>query len=209
MTRATDGDATTAPTSSVLITIPDWVDQVVAEFPERFDEEDARMRLAIRLSLENVLRGGGPFGAVVFAGPQVIAAGVNRVLDSGLSIAHAEIVALMRAQTRLAAQGGSAPGAAPMSLVTSTEPCCQCYGAVVWSGVERLVCGAITSDAEAVGFDEGPKPSSWQHELEKRGISVRQAVCREQAAEVLREYGRRGGPIYGLRSPAMGDKPSA
>jgi len=204
MTRATESDAPRGQTNTVLITIPDWVDQVVAEFPERIDEEDARMRLAIRLSLENVLRGGGPFGAVVFAGPQVVAAGVNRVLDSGLSIAHAEIVALMRAQTRLAAQGGRVPGAPPMSLVTSTEPCCQCYGAVVWSGVERLVCGAVTSDAEAVGFDEGPKPSAWQHELEKRGISVRQAVCREEAAEVLREYSRRGGPIYGLRSPALG-----
>jgi tRNA(Arg) A34 adenosine deaminase TadA len=192
----------------LLITVPDWVDETVGAFAEPLDDEDARMRLAIRLSRENVLRGGGPFGAIVCAGSQVVGAGVNRVLATGLSIAHAEIVALMRAQLRLAADGGGATGE-PLSLVTSTEPCCQCYGAVVWSGVQRLVCGALTCDAEAVGFDEGPKPAAWTHELERRGISVRQSVCREAACEVLQEYRRRGGPIYGLRSPAMSDRSSS
>jgi tRNA(Arg) A34 adenosine deaminase TadA len=70
---------------------------------------------------------------------------------------------------------------------------------VVWSGVTRLVCGAVTSDAEAVGFDEGPKPEAWPATLEKRGIAVRLGVCRDEAREVLEEYKRRGGTIYGLR----------
>jgi tRNA(Arg) A34 adenosine deaminase TadA len=116
------------------------------------------------------------------------------VLDCGLSIAHAEIVALMRAQTEQPGQPR-----ATWTLYASTEPCCQCFGALIWSGVTRLVCGAVTEDAEAVGFDEGPKPDAWPTTLEKRGIGVKLEVCRDEARQVLQEYQRRGGPIYGLR----------
>jgi tRNA(Arg) A34 adenosine deaminase TadA len=184
---------------SISIPIPAWLDEVVAAHGGTLDDDESKMRLAIRLSRENVERGGGPFGAVVFAGSSVVTGGVYRVLACGLSIAHAEIVAMLRAQTLLLQPGAAATR--ELTLVTSTEPCCQCFGAVVWSGVTRLVCGALTSDAEAVGFDEGPKPENWPATLEKRGISVRLSVCRDEAREVLAEYGRRGGPIYGLRSP--------
>lgn len=182
--------------SHVSIAIPSWIDEVVASHSGGFADDVARMQLAVRLSRENVERGGGPFGAAIFAGDRVIAAGVNRVLDCGLSIAHAEIVAMMRAQTRL----GSQPTAAgALTLVTSCEPCCQCFGALVWSGVTELVCGAVTEDAEAVGFDEGPKPDAWPETLARRGIGVRLSVCRDEAREVLDDYKRRGGTIYGLR----------
>ena len=182
---------------SLSIIIPPFIDEIVAAAGV-IDSEEARMRLAIALSRANVERGGGPFGAVVFDGFEVVAAGVNRVLDTGLTIAHAEIVALMRAQRALAANGGKQGS---LALVTSCEPCCQCYGAVVWSGVDALVCGADTSDAESIGFDEGPKPSAWAHELEKRGISVTQGICRAEARSVLQSYVDRGGAIYGLRQP--------
>ena len=46
-------------------------------------------------------------------------------------------------------------------LVASTEPCFMCFGAVPWSGVRHLVCGARSEDAEEVGFNEGPKPAEW------------------------------------------------
>jgi tRNA(Arg) A34 adenosine deaminase TadA len=182
--------------SSVSIPIPSWIDEIVASHGGGFPDDRARMQLAVRLSRENVERGGGPFGAAIFAGDRVIAAGVNRVLDCQLSIAHAEIVAIMRAQTRMASQPTAA---GPLALVTSCEPCCQCFGALVWSGVTELVCGALTSDAEAVGFDEGPKPDNWPEALKLRGIAVRLGVLRDEAREVLNEYKRRGGTIYGLR----------
>jgi hypothetical protein len=67
----------------------------------------------------------------------------------------------------------------------------------VWSGIEHLTCGANTADAEAIGFDEGPKPTAWVEALEARGISVTQGVRREEARAVLGDYVRRGGTIYG------------
>jgi tRNA(Arg) A34 adenosine deaminase TadA len=130
----------------------------------------------------------------VFAGARLIAAGVNCVLSSRLSIAHAEIVALLRAQR-------VAPAPGPLTLVSSAEPCCQCFGALIWSGVDELVCGAHTADVEEIGFDEGPKPQPWADVLRARGIRVTEGVLRDEAREALSLYKARGGPIYGLRRP--------
>jgi tRNA(Arg) A34 adenosine deaminase TadA len=194
--------------TSLVLSVPGWIDAAVADFSWPLETDEDRMALAVALSQLNIERGGGPFGAVVFAGTRVAAAGVNRVLDTGFSIAHAEIVAIMRAQqgrggAGLPVGGGSGDEAERFSLVTTTEPCCQCFGAVVWSGIDRLVCGATTEDAEAIGFDEGPKPEAWPATLERRGIEVKLRVRRDEARAVLNEYARRGGPIYGLRSPRM------
>ncbi len=73
------------------------------------------------------------------------------------------------------------------------EPCCQCLGALVWSGVSSVVCGAHSEDAQAVGFDEGPRPLNWEQELVQRGISVQREVLRLEAIDVLQSY---TGKIY-------------
>jgi tRNA(Arg) A34 adenosine deaminase TadA len=187
--------------SSLVLTLPGWIDDVVASFSTSLSSSSERMALAIALARANVERGGGPFGAAVFAGSRLVAAGVNRVLETGFSIAHAEILALTSAQQEIGTTAGSLSG--PVSLVTSTEPCCQCFGAIVWSGITELVCGATTADAEAVGFDEGPKPEAWPQALAARGIAVEREVKRAEARSVLEEYTRRGGIIYGLRHPTL------
>lgn len=177
----------------LVISVPSWVDDVASSFDD-LSTDEARMRLVIRLAQVNSEHGGGPFGAAVFLGPRLVAAGVNRVLDCGFSIAHAEVIALMRAQQLLPV--GTPFATETQTLVTSTEPCCQCFGAIVWSDVKRLVCGAFTEDAEATGFDEGPKPNDWPARLEARGIEVVRGVEREEAKRVLTEYRERGGRIY-------------
>lgn len=179
---------------ALSITMPDWVDAAVDGWTLPLDSDSERMSLAIALAELNVQRGGGPFAALVFADQECLGAGVNRVLDSGFSIAHAEILALMTAQAR--ARDRLSRSGRPLTLVTSTEPCCQCFGALIWAGVERLVCGAVTADAEAIGFDEGPKPANWIGVLEQRGIQVVREVMRPQAVAVLNQYARSDGPIY-------------
>lgn len=183
--------------TELVVTVPAWVAEVVAAAGEAFVDDSAKMALAIELARQNVTRGGGPFGAAVFAGEHCVAVGVNRVLDTGFSIAHAEIVAIMAAQDALR----SATEQPALALFTSAEPCCQCFGAIVWSGISQLVCGATTEDVEAIGFDEGPKPLAWQQSLRARGIEVVEQLQRTAASAVLREYQERGGVIYGLRSP--------
>jgi tRNA(Arg) A34 adenosine deaminase TadA len=187
---------------ALVLAVPTWIDDVAASFAGSLATEEGRMELTIALSRQNVERGGGPFGAAVFVGSRLVAAGVNLVLHSGLTIAHAEIVAMMRAQRAL--QGSPPPAGQELSLIASTEPCCQCFGALVWSGIGHLACGANTADAEAIGFDEGPKPEEWVAALQGRGISVTQGVRRDEARAVLGDYARRGGVIYGRKMAIPG-----
>ena len=186
----------------LVLELPAWVEEVVGDRDRIYASDEERMRLAIALSRRSLDEGGGPFGAGVFdRGGRLVAPGVNLVVLAGTSIAHAEIVALALAQQVV---GGFDLGAggARHELVTSTEPCAQCFGAVPWSGVRRVVCGATTEDAEAIGFDEGPKPESWREALERRGIAVRRGVLRDAAKAVLDAYARAGKPIY---NASLGD----
>ena len=161
------------------------------------------MRLVIKLAQLNVEhQTGGPFGAAIFElkSGRLVAVGVNLVETSNCSIAHAEMVAIAIAQ-RVAGRYdlGTEEGAA-YELVTSTEPCAMCLGAIPWSGVRSVVCGARDQDARRIGFDEGSKPERWVKSLENRGIRVFRDVLREEALAVLLDYHKRGGLIYNARS---------
>ena len=158
------------------------------------------MGLVVGLARENVVRGtGGPFGAGVFeiGGGRLVAVGVNMVETVKCSSAHAEVVALSVAQQGLGVYDLS--GEEGYELVCSTAPCAMCLGAIGWSGMRRVVCGARGEDAEAVGFDEGSKPADWVGALEARGIKVIQDVLRVEAREVLQQYIDGGGVIYNPR----------
>jgi tRNA(Arg) A34 adenosine deaminase TadA len=80
----------------------------------------------------------------------------------------------------------------------------MCFGAVPWSGVRKLVCGADKSDAQAAGFDEGDKPLNWEQSLREREIEVETGVLREDAATIFRLYREAGGVIYNSGSGETG-----
>lgn len=75
----------------------------------------------------------------------------------------------------------------------------MCYGAIPWAGVRKVFCGARAHDAEAIGFDEGPKPKNWVTVLKKRGIAVSRDLCRDEAVAVFQRYKQAGGDIYNPR----------
>ena len=188
--------------AQVHLTLPAWVHDAV-DTARSYDTDHDKVALAVALSQGNVDHAsGGPFGAVVF-GPdhRVIAAGVNRVLPHACSVAHAETMAYMLAQqrTQRARLNRYADDRAvgPIALATSAQPCCQCYGATVWAGIDRLLIGARAEDVMALTeFDEGPLPADWVGELEKRGIAVTRDIARDAACAVLRAYGEGGGARY-------------
>lgn len=183
----------------ITLRLPPWAGPALDAGAAIYPSVEDRMRLVIRLAEENVRRKtGGPFAAAVFetASGRLVAAGVNVVVATCCSCAHAEIVALALAQQKLGTYDLGAAGKPAHELVASTEPCAMCLGAVPWSGVRRLVCGARGEDACAIGFDEGAKPADWVRQLELRGIDVRRDVLRAEAAAVLRRYAEEGGVVY-------------
>ena len=180
--------------------MPGWLATFGAAAGEVFVCDADRMGLAVELSRRNVAAAaGGPFGAAVFERDtgRLVAVGVNLVVPSHCSCAHAEIVALTLAQQ---ARGhwdlGAVRGLEACELASSCEPCAMCLGAVQWSGVTRLLCGARDEDAREAGFDEGLKPAGWAEAFDRRGIAVVHDLLRDEAAAVLRDYAQGSGEVY-------------
>lgn len=186
----------------IRLSLPTWVPGIIAP-TRRFESADAKVRLAVELSRRNVEeRTGGPFGAAVF-GPDdtVVAVGVNAVLPLNCSAAHAEMLAFMLAQQQLGRprlnRDSDGRPLGHYTLAASSQPCCQCYGAAVWAGIDRLLIGARSEDVQALTeFDEGPLPDDWAGQLMARGIDVVRDICREEARDVLRAYASMGGAAY-------------
>ncbi|HEX9562970.1 MAG TPA: nucleoside deaminase [Gemmatimonadaceae bacterium] len=182
----------------LCIDLPAWAEGRDAD-DRLFGTDEERMRVAIELALQNVRHGtGGPFGAAVFEieSGRLVAVGVNSVVRLGNSSLHAEIVAFMRAQSRVGNYTLAAPGLPAHALYSSCDPCAMCLGAVLWAGVRRLVCGASRQDAESLRFDEGPVfPQSYDY-LRRRGLQVVHGVLRDEARAALELYGVGGGVIY-------------
>lgn len=181
----------------IRIANPAWVADVL-DFDERSSDDESRMRVAVRLARENVLRAtGGPFGAAVFESTsgKLVAVGVNLVVPLNNSTLHAEIVAFMMAQAAAGSYALGGRGLPEHVLYTSCEPCAMCLGATQWSGVKRVVYSATRQDASEL-FDEGPVfPASYEY-LEARGIRFTRGVLRTEGRAVLELYRQRGGERY-------------
>ena len=103
----------------------------------------------IRLALENVRKGGGPFGALVVKKGKVIATGVNQVTLTLDPTAHAEIVAI-----RGACQALGHFELAGCAIYCSCEPCPMCLGAIYWSRPAQIYFAAPGTAAAEAGFDD-------------------------------------------------------
>ena len=175
--------------------VPEWLLDELTGAPPRLPDDEARMRLVHRLADRNHREGsGGPFAALVVERDTgaVVSAGVNLVLASGLSSAHAEVVAISLAQARRGTWDLGDPAGPAHDLVVNWRPCVMCYGATMWSGVTRLVvAGSGPELEELTGFDEGPVVADWADQFERRGIAVVQDVLRDEALAVFRSYGDR------------------
>ncbi len=111
--------------------------------------KEALMRLALRLSGESVRDGGGPFGAVVARGGEVVATGVNRVTATHDPTAHAEVMAIRAAARKLGTFD-----LAGLDIYASCEPCPMCLGAIYWAHLDRLFYACTKADAADAGFDD-------------------------------------------------------
>ena len=107
------------------------------------------MQLAIDLSIENVKRGGGPFGDVIVRDGEILATGVNRVTANCDPTAHAEVQAIRAACSRVS--DFKLTGA---TVYSSCEPCPMCLSALYWAGVRRLFYGNTKEDAKRIDFDD-------------------------------------------------------
>jgi len=104
---------------------------------------------AIRLSIENVDAGGGPFGAVIVKDGKIIAKAANSVTKLNDPTAHAEINAI-----RIAAKKLNTFDLSGCEIYTSCEPCPMCLGAIYWAHIDKVYYANTKEDARNINFDD-------------------------------------------------------
>jgi guanine deaminase len=138
------------------------------------------LREAIRLSKERMEAGeGGPFGAVIVRNGEIVGRGWNRVTSANDPTAHAEIVAIREACSRLGTFS-----LAGCEIYSSCEPCPMCYAAICWARLDRICYAATSKDATAAGFDDAPLYEQLALPPGQRSVSMIQDL-REEACDVF------------------------
>ncbi|MDP9040271.1 MAG: nucleoside deaminase [Acidobacteriota bacterium] len=148
------------------------------------------MKKAIALATENVRSvRGGPFGAVVARGDEILATGVNLVTATNDPTAHAEVTALRAACTALGTFQ-----LAGCDVYTSCEPCPMCLAAIYWSRCDRIFYGNTAADAAAAGFDDSFLYAEMKKPLDARTIPISRMLG-EAAIASFQAWTRQAGRI--------------
>lgn len=141
------------------------------------------MRRAIELARLGMSSGaGGPFGAVVVKGGEIIGEGFNRVIATNDPTAHGEVVAIRDACARLGRF--SLEGC---EIHTTGEPCPMCLGAIHWARISRIYYGFSITDAAAIGFDDREFYRQFGLPLAERRVPSVE-LAGEEARLLLGEY---------------------
>ena len=139
------------------------------------------MREAIALAREASKAGEVPVGAVLVKDEVIIGRGVNQTISSNDPTAHAEIVALRDAGTRLANHR-----LVNTELYVTIEPCMMCAGALVHARVATLCFGAREPRAgSVVSTLKVLENESLNHRTE-----VIEGVCRDECADLMTQFFR-------------------
>jgi guanine deaminase len=106
--------------------------------------------MAFEVARQGVESGaGGPFGAVVVRGDEVLARAHNQVVSTNDPTAHAEIGAIRAACALL-----NSFQLDDCELYASCEPCPMCLGAIYWARPRAVFFSATRDDAARAGFDD-------------------------------------------------------
>ena len=138
------------------------------------------MRDAIAIASAATSSGDVPVGALVINKDGiVIGKGFNEREANNDPTAHAEIVAIRNAASRL--QNSRLDGC---TLIVTLEPCAMCAGAIAQSRISRVIFGAWDEKAGAVG-------SVWDVLRDPRSIfkvEVTAGVLEKECAALLKDF---------------------
>ncbi len=124
-------------------------------------------------------RGEVPVGAVIVRDGEVLARAGNRTLADRDPTAHAEMIAIREAASKVGSERLDR-----CDLYVTLEPCAMCAGAVAFARIRRLYYGAIDPKGGAV--DNGVKffaSSTCHHRPEVYG-----GLAEAEASSLLKEF---------------------
>ena len=145
--------------------------------------EDVKwMTEALKLAEQGAEHEEVPVGAVLVHNNQIIGQGFNEPIGRCDATAHAEIVALRDACTRL--QNYRLP--LQTTLYVTLEPCTMCVGALIHARVNRLVYAAAEPRAGMVGSQMNLAEQPFYN----HNIQVDTGLCREHSSQMLKDFFR-------------------
>jgi len=159
------------------------------ELPSHLPTLEERMAAVIGFSRRNFIEGtGGPFAAGVFErdSGRLVVIGVNCVVPSNCSAAHAEIVALSLAQAMLGTHDLGAAGLPAYQLIASWQPCAMCAAAIAFARIRRLIFAAY--DPKSGGVEHGARV--FEHPTCHHHPEVVGGVNAAAAERLLRDFFR-------------------
>tara|TARA_R110002110_G_scaffold415044_1_gene647656 strand:+ start:8099 stop:8551 length:453 start_codon:yes stop_codon:yes gene_type:complete len=108
------------------------------------------MQQAIQSAFQGVRNDeGGPFGAAVVKGDQIISVAHNTVLIDKDPTCHAEVNAI-----RMACKVLGTHILSDCELYTTVEPCPMCLSAIYWARIKKVYAAAQKNVAAKYGFDD-------------------------------------------------------
>lgn len=140
------------------------------------------MKEALKLAKQGAEREEVPVGAVLVYNQQIIGQGFNEPIGRCDATAHAEIIALREACTRL--KNYRLP--LKTTLYVTLEPCTMCVGAMIHARVDRLVYAAHEPRAGMVGSQMNlAEQPFYNHQMQ-----VDAGLCREHSSQMLKDFFR-------------------
>lgn len=147
------------------------------------NRDERLMRRAIALSRQGMDAGdGGPFGALIVRGDEIIAEAWNRVIARNDPTAHAEMEAIRAACAALGRVHLD-----DCEIVTSAQPCPMCLGGIYWARLSRISYGNSIGQAIAAGFRDVAIAEELARPPEARTIPEIQ-VLSDEAFAVFRDF---------------------
>lgn len=133
------------------------------------DQKQRFLRQAIELAEANVARGARPYGAVLVKDGQVIATGVNDVINSHDPTRHAELDAI-----RAASQILKTPQLDGCEIYASGQPCPMCLSAMYLTGIRTAYFAYSNADGEPYGLTTAPIYEALRLPLDQQPMTITQ-----------------------------------
>lgn len=141
--------------------------------------DEQYIRNALDIAREAARRNEVPVGAVVVRDGSIIAAAANRTLRDQDPTAHAEVLAIREAASKL-----DRWRLEDCTLYVTVEPCAMCAGAIVLSRLKRVVFGAWDEKAGMAGS----VGDLLRHPRLNHRPEVRAGILSEECARLIEEF---------------------
>ncbi len=147
-------------------------------------KKEELMSRAIDEALAGIKAGhGGPFGAVVAKGGEVIAAAHNTVLSDNDPTQHAEMRAISGAAGKLGTYDLSG-----CEMYSTTEPCPMCFSAIHWARIDRVIYGTSIGDVAKRGFNELAIAAAEMKKIGSSPVGVSGGFMERECSKLLEEW---------------------